>query len=135
MRPYALAAALVAALAPVPASAAENTCLVRVSDPVRYSWYTEVEATMTCTAWFPGMALTVCLESVNPLGDTVGWSPLACDTVQAWTGSTTVSATAGTCIRTIAAVVRGAAYAADEYGRAVEATSLPAADVRLLCEL
>ena len=134
MRRYVLAAALVAALAPAPASA-ENTCLVRVSEPAKRGWVTEVEATMTCTAWFPGLELTVCLESVKPLGDAVGWGAEVCETVQTWAGSTSVWGTVGWCVRNSPAVVRGAAYAVDEYGRPVEGFGRPALDVTITCEI
>ena len=118
MRPYLLAAALVAALAPASASsAAENTCLIRVSPTTTSGWLTEVEATMTCAASFPGMAITVCLESLKP-SETVGWTTESCDTTQASAGAMGVWGMTGACVLG-PALVRGAAYAVDQYGRTV----------------
>ena len=123
MRPYLLAAALVAALA-FPSSA-EDTCLIRVATPYGRDDVMHVSGTMTCTAPFPGMSITVCLESLKPASGTVGWVVEDCNTAFAAPGATTVSASLAYCIGGGPALVRGRANAVDQAGRPVSGVSAP----------
>ena len=125
MRHYVVAAALVAALAPVSASSAEDTCLIRVSQPYGRDDVIHVEGTMTCTSWFPGMAFTLCLESLKPASGTVGWGVEACSTSIADTGATSVSSAVSLCIARGPAVLRGTATGADKLGRPVSGFGAP----------
>ena len=123
MRPYLLAAALLAV--PALPAAAEDTCLIQVDRPYGRDDVMHVRGSMTCTAPFPGMSVTVCLESLKPASGTVGWVVEDCNTAYAAPGATTVSASLAYCVGGGPAVVRGTATAVDQAGRPVSGTSAP----------
>ena len=124
MRPYLPLAAAVIAATVLP-SAAEDTCLIRVSAPYGAFDVVHVDGTITCTAPFSGLSVTVCLESLKPGSGTVGWFVEDCATGFAAPGGTTASATAYECIGGGPAIVRGTAYAVDQAGRPVSGFGPP----------
>ena len=126
MRPYLpLAATLAAALAPLSPAAAEDTCLIRVSAPYGAFDVVHVDGTITCTAPFPGLSVSVCLESLKPASGSAGWVVEDCATGFAAPGGTTASATAYECIGGGPAIVRGTAFAVDQAGRPVSGFGPP----------
>lgn len=120
MRPYLLAAALLAATPLTPASAA--ACLATAQAP---SGDPNVIGTgsLTCTASFPGMAVTVCLESLH-VATFPGWHADLCSTRAAGAGATSVSETVVRCYGETV-LVRTTAYGTDDAGRQTSATSAP----------
>ena len=125
MRPYLAAAVLVAALAPVTPSSAEDVCLVRVEPLFTRFDHVEATATLTCTASFPGMAVTTCVESLKPSSPSAGFAAEDCFTDYARPGETSVIGFAWSCIAGGPSVVRGAAYAVDAAGRPVSGFGQP----------